>query len=69
MPLLELPTRLLCLTPGKISAKNMDEWLKSFDPPIIVRVEKDNVLLDVRTIQDQEIKSVARAVKELAAAG
>ncbi|MFC1868005.1 L-seryl-tRNA(Sec) selenium transferase [Thermodesulfobacteriota bacterium] len=66
LPLLELPTRLLRLTPKKMSAHFMDEWLKSYDPPIIVRVEQDNVLLDVRTIPDNELKTTAQAIKELA---
>ena len=66
LPLMDLSTRLLRLTPGKMSAHSMDEWLKSFDPPIIVRVEQNNVVLDVRTIQNKELKTVARAIKELA---
>jgi L-seryl-tRNA(Ser) seleniumtransferase len=65
LPLLELPTRLLCLVPNKLSPHYMEEWLRFYDPPIIVRVEKDQVLLDVRTIQDNELRTVAEAVKEL----
>jgi L-seryl-tRNA(Ser) seleniumtransferase len=65
LPLLELPTHLLSLIPKKLSAHYMEEWLKSYNPPIIVRVEQDSVLLDVRTIQDKELKSVAQAIKEL----
>jgi len=41
--------------------------LRSYDPSIIVRVERDHVLLDVRTIQDRELKTVAEAIKALAA--
>ncbi|MBN1848673.1 MAG: L-seryl-tRNA(Sec) selenium transferase [Deltaproteobacteria bacterium] len=65
LPLLDLPTRLVCLTPQTLSAHQMDEWFKSFDPPIIVRIEENKVLLDVRTIQDFEVKTVAQAVREL----
>lgn len=66
MPLQKLPTRLLRLIPKKISSHFIDKWLKSYDPPIIVRVENDNVLLDVRTIQDIELKEVAQAIRDLA---
>ena len=66
-PLLELPSRLLCLLPGTLSAHQIEEWFRSFTPPIIVRVEKDQVLLDVRTVQEEELKTVAQAIKELAA--
>jgi L-seryl-tRNA(Ser) seleniumtransferase len=66
-PLLELQSRLLCLLPNKLSAHQIEEWFRSFTPPIIVRVEKDQVLLDVRTVQEEEMKTVAQAIKELAA--
>lgn len=66
LPLMDLRTRLLCLIPAKMSARYMDEWLRAFDPPIIARVEQDKVFLDVRTIQDDELKIVAGAIKDLA---
>jgi L-seryl-tRNA(Ser) seleniumtransferase len=66
LPLQELPTRLLCLTPKKISAQEMEGWLRSYDPPIIVRIETDQVLLDMRTIQEKELKTVSQALKKLA---
>ncbi len=65
-PLLEVPSRLLCLIPHELSSHDIEEWLRSHDPPIIVRLEKNNVLLDVRTIQEGEFKTVAQAIKELA---
>ncbi len=66
-PLLELPSRMLCLVPEKLSAHQMEEWLRSYTPPIIVRVEKDHVLLDLRTVQEEELKTVVEAIKALAA--
>jgi L-seryl-tRNA(Ser) seleniumtransferase len=66
LPFMDLRTRLLCLIPVKMSARYMDEWLRAFDPPIIARVEQDKVFLDVRTIQDEELKIVAGAIKDLA---
>jgi L-seryl-tRNA(Ser) seleniumtransferase len=46
----------------------MEQKLRDYDPPVISRVEKDQVLLDVRTVQESELKTVARAIKSLAAA-
>lgn len=66
LPLMEMPTRLLRLIPGQMSARVMDERLKSCVHPIIIRVEKDSVLMDVRTIADDELKTVAQAVKDMA---
>ena len=65
-PLLELPSRLLCLVPDKLSAHQIEEWLRSHNPPVIVRVERDHVLLDVRTVQEEELKTVAEAIRALA---
>jgi L-seryl-tRNA(Ser) seleniumtransferase len=65
LPLLVLPTSLICLTPGKLSANALEESFRAFDPPIIVRIEKDHVLLDVRTIQEAELKIVAEAIRRL----
>ncbi len=67
LPLLDLPTRLLALVPGRMSARTIEERLRANDPPIIARVENEQVLLDVRTILDEEARIVARAVRELAA--
>ena len=66
LPLMALPSRLLCLIPGKLSAPAMEKWLRLYTPPIIVRIEKDQIIFDVRTIQDRELKTVAQAVKGLA---
>ncbi len=65
LPLLELPGRLICLIPNKLSAHYMEGWLRSYDPPIIVRVENDSVLMDVRTIQEKDLRTVAQAIKDL----
>ncbi|HDM10186.1 MAG: L-seryl-tRNA(Sec) selenium transferase [Deltaproteobacteria bacterium] len=67
LPLVELPTRLVCLRPGKMGAHGMEQWLRAYDPPIICRVEKEELVLDVRTILDDELSVVARAVREMAA--
>ena len=65
LPLLELPTRLVCLIPGELSSRFIETWLRTYDPPVIGRLEKERVLLDVRTLQERELKTVAQAIKDL----
>lgn len=65
LPLLELPSRLLCLVPKKMSSQFMERWLRTFDPPVITRLEKEKVLFDVRTIRDKDLKTTAQAIREL----
>ena len=67
MPLEEIRSRLLCISPGKLSATYIANALSFYNPPIIARLEKDQVLLDARTIQEKEIKIVAEAIKILSA--
>ncbi len=66
LPLLELSSRLLCLVPKKLSPQFMERWLRALDPPVITRLEKERVLLDVRTIQEKDLKTIAQAIRELA---
>ncbi len=66
LPLLELPSRLLCMVPEKLSSQFMEIWLRSYNPPVVARLEKEKVLLDMRTIQERELNTVAQAVKDLA---
>jgi L-seryl-tRNA(Ser) seleniumtransferase len=66
LPLSELPSRLLSIVPKRLSSRFIESWLRSYDPPIIGRLEKDRILLDLRTIQRREMKKVAQAVKDLA---
>jgi L-seryl-tRNA(Ser) seleniumtransferase len=68
LPLLVIPTCLLRIIPKKLSAHAIEAWFRSYDPPIIGRVEKEHVLFDVRTIQNRELKTVAQAIGALAAA-
>jgi L-seryl-tRNA(Ser) seleniumtransferase len=64
LPLLVIPTCLIALVPGRLSANAMEQKFRDYDPPIISRVEKDQVLLDVRTIQDAQLTIVAQAIRE-----
>jgi seryl-tRNA(Sec) selenium transferase len=43
----------------------IERFFRSYDPPIIIRVEKDLALLDVRTIQEDELAIVAGAIRKL----
>ena len=65
LPLEGIKSRLLCLSPRKLSASHIVEFLRSYDPPIVARLEKDNVLLDLRTIQEKEMKIVAAAIQKM----
>ncbi len=66
LPLSRLQSRLICLRPQKLTARFMERWLRAYDPPLVPRVEKDRILMDVRTIQNDQFKIVANALRRLA---
>lgn len=65
MPLEKLRSRLITIIPVNVSALNIAKYLRSFNPPIITRLEKNKVLLDPRTIQERELLLVSDALKGL----
>ncbi|HEY3383411.1 MAG TPA: L-seryl-tRNA(Sec) selenium transferase [Vicinamibacterales bacterium] len=64
-PGLEFPTRLLALTHAVRSANWIDEHLRRREPPVVGRIEKDRLLLDLRTVQPDQDDVVATALAEL----
>jgi len=65
MPLEEIPSCLLVISSKLLPASKIERFFRSYNPPIIVRVEKDVVLLDARTIQEKELRIVAKAIRDL----
>jgi L-seryl-tRNA(Ser) seleniumtransferase len=59
------PSRALALRHTKLSGDELAQYLRANDPPIVGRVEKDRLLLDLRSIAPSEDAQVARALKKL----
>jgi L-seryl-tRNA(Ser) seleniumtransferase len=55
LPLQELPTIVVAIKPLGFSVNELEESLRKGDPPIISRISKDELILDVRTVFDEEI--------------
>jgi L-seryl-tRNA(Ser) seleniumtransferase len=60
-----LPTRLIALTHSDLSADELNARLRSFDPPIIARVEDGQVLVDLRTVFPGQDANLAEALASL----
>jgi L-seryl-tRNA(Ser) seleniumtransferase len=65
MPLEEIRSCLISISSGAHPASKIERFFRSYNPPIIIRVEKNLALLDVRTIQEKELGTVAEAIREL----
>jgi L-seryl-tRNA(Ser) seleniumtransferase len=66
-PTSTLPTFLLAVTAGALSAEELATRLRRDDPPIITRVEEGRVLLDLRTVFPNEDALIASALLSIAA--
>lgn len=67
LPITELPTALVVLRPREMSASNLLSLLRQGEPPVLARLQSDNVLIDPRTLGEGEeellMEAVATAVK------
>jgi len=60
-----LPTKLLALTHPDLNAEVLSARLRSYDPPIIARVEEGRILLDLRTVFPDQDQIVADALRHI----
>ncbi len=64
LPLLELPGPVVAIDPDPARAGGADGLaaaLRRHDPPVMARIRQDRLLLDPRTLTDEEAREVARA--------
>ena len=64
LPLQELPTMTLIIKPRTFSVNKLEENLRKGDPPIICRISKDELVLDMRTVFDEEIPLLAQGIEK-----
>jgi L-seryl-tRNA(Ser) seleniumtransferase len=64
LPLQELPTMVLAVKPLDFSVNELEENLRKGEPPIISRISKDELILDMRTVLDEEISFLALGLEK-----
>lgn len=65
LPLLELPSKCVAVRAGEIAAAALGTRLRQYQPPVIVRIEDDQILMDMRTVQSDELEIIATAITEI----
>jgi len=63
LPLQELKTIVVSIKPLIFSVNKLEENLRKGDPPIIARISKDELILDMRTIFDDDIPLLASGIE------
>jgi L-seryl-tRNA(Ser) seleniumtransferase len=65
LPLLELPGPVVRVPAGTSGAGELARRLRGGDPPVVARIQQDQLLLDPRTLTDAEATEVAAAVRRV----
>jgi L-seryl-tRNA(Ser) seleniumtransferase len=58
----QLPSKLVAIKPKSLSADELARRLRLVEPPVFTRIERDAVVLDFRTIRNDEVAIVAQAL-------
>lgn len=66
LPLLDLETVVVALQPLTMTANQLEERLRLRDPAILARIKEDRLLLDVRTILEDEPALIVQAIDDIA---
>ncbi len=65
LPLLNLPSKGLGINVQGISPNALEKTLRENEPPIIGRIEEDTFMLDLRTVQDDELAIIKDVFEKL----
>ncbi len=63
MPLEQIPTKCLMIYSDKISISSLEKSLRSYNTPIITRIFKDRLYIDLRTVDESEFDIVAKGIE------
>ncbi|MBC7230490.1 MAG: L-seryl-tRNA(Sec) selenium transferase [Actinobacteria bacterium] len=67
LPMEDLPTWTVAVTSPAMKTASIEEALRGAEPPVICRVRDDRVILDMRTVSDEEAGMIAEAFRGMAA--
>lgn len=66
LPLEAIPTRLVAVRAPHLTPQVIEERLRRTDPPVLVRIKDDRVLLDPRAVLEEELEELAKVVASVA---
>lgn len=63
LPEIDFPTYVVYIKPLSISARMLEERLRFGNPPVIVRVKEEGIIIDARTVESKEIPVLIDAIE------
>ncbi len=67
LPTQKIPTILVGIKSGKMPAGKMEEKLRKVEVPVIVRTDKDEILIDLRTVAEDEFAFIIAGLRQMTA--
>ena len=65
LPLLEIPSRCLMVQREGLSAQALERFMRRQHPPVIGRIENDHFVMDLKTVQEDELATIETAFRHL----
>lgn len=65
-PAAQLETKLLAVSHQKMKAPRLEQLLRNADPPVIARIVDDRVMIDLRTVSENDEKVLFKILSRLA---
>ncbi len=62
MPVEQIPTKCVNISSENLSMTKLEESMRNYETPIITRLYKDKIFIDLRTVKDEEVKDIANAI-------
>ncbi len=62
LPEADFPTFAVSIKPLSFSVNELEKRLRLGSPPVIARIKEDMMLVDARTVQDREVKTLVKCV-------
>jgi L-seryl-tRNA(Ser) seleniumtransferase len=67
LPEAAIPTRVVRLRPQRIGAGELARRLQAHEPAVVARIASERLVLDLRTVRDDEVAEIGRALREVLA--
>jgi L-seryl-tRNA(Ser) seleniumtransferase len=64
LPTQQIPTVLVAVKNKKMAASRMEEKLRKLEVPVIARVDKDEILFDLRTVAEDDFAFIVDGLRE-----
>jgi L-seryl-tRNA(Ser) seleniumtransferase len=65
LPLIEIPSMAMAIKSEKYSAQKLSARLRNNHPPIVGYIRDDSLFLNLRTVREDELLTIARALNKL----